>query len=372
MASVRIEGLVKRFGKTVAVDAVSLRVADGQLVTLLGPSGCGKTTILRCIAGLAEPEAGEIYFGDRLVNDVPTSHRRIGLLFQRLALFPHMRVYDNVAFGLRMQKRPRAEVEERVRKALELVRLPGFEQRYPRQLSGGQQQRVALARTIVTDPEILLFDEPLSSLDAKLRDELKTEIRRLHLETGKTTIYVTHDQAEAFAISDKVYVMHEGRVEQEGTPLDLYVKPASPFVAAFIGANNFVPGAAVGRDPARPGGLLVEALGCRAWAEGGEDLRAGTPLVLLIRPEDIEVLRGEEPGPGLGVAGGRVTGSTFAGAHTALEVEAAGHPVKVSVYGPERFDLVASAGQEVRFALRRCTVIRADAAGEPGVFTKST
>ena len=362
MASVRIEGLIKRFGKTVAVEAVTLQVADGQLVTLLGPSGCGKTTILRCIAGLAEPDAGDIYFGDRLVNDVPTSHRRIGLLFQRLALFPHMRVFDNVAFGLRMQKRPRAEVDERVRRALDLVRLPGFEQRYPRQLSGGQQQRVALARTIVTDPEILLFDEPLSSLDAKLRDELKTEIRRLHLETGKTTIYVTHDQAEAFAISDKVYVMNEGRVEQEGTPLDLYVRPASPFVAAFIGANNFVPGTAGGADPSRPAGIRVEALGCQVWAEGGAGLRVGAPLVLLIRPEDIAIRGGAGPGSDAAVVRGRITGSTFAGAHTSLEVEAAGHAVKVSVYGPERFDLARSVGQDVHLGINRCTVVGADAA----------
>jgi len=362
MASVKIEGLIKRFGKTVAVDAVSLQVADGALATLLGPSGCGKTTILRCIAGLAEPDAGGIYFGDRLVNDVPTSHRRIGLLFQRLALFPHMRVFDNVAFGLRMQKRSRAEIDERVRKALDLVRLPGFEQRYPRQLSGGQQQRVALARTIVTEPEILLFDEPLSSLDAKLREELKTEIRRLHLETGKTTIYVTHDQAEAFAISDKVYVMNEGRVEQEGTPLDLYVKPASPFVAAFIGANNFVPGTAAAPDPSRPGALLVEALGCRIRAEGGAGLPVGSPLVLLIRPEDIAIRGGGEPGPDEAVVRGRITGSTFAGAHTALEVEAAGHTVKVSVYGPERFALARSVGQVVRLGLTRSTVVGAGAA----------
>jgi ABC-type Fe3+/spermidine/putrescine transport system ATPase subunit len=189
MASVRVENLTKAYGKVVAVDSVTLDIPEGQLVTLLGPSGCGKTTILRCIAGLADPDGGNIYFGDRVVNDVPTLQRRIGLLFQRLALFPHMRVFDNVAFGLRMQKRSRDEIGRRVKEALALVQLPGFECRYPRQLSGGQQQRVALARTLIIDPDILLFDEPLSGLDLKLREELKVEIRRLHRQTGKTTIY---------------------------------------------------------------------------------------------------------------------------------------------------------------------------------------
>jgi ABC-type Fe3+/spermidine/putrescine transport system ATPase subunit len=358
MASVRVENLTKTFGKVVAVDSVTLDIPDGQLVTLLGPSGCGKTTILRCIAGLTDPEAGRIYFGDRLVNDVPTSQRRIGLLFQRLALFPHMRVFDNVAFGLRMQKRPKEEIERRVKDALGLVQLPGFESRYPRQLSGGQQQRVALARTLVTDPDILLFDEPLSSLDLKLREELKIEIRRLHRQTGKTTVYVTHDQGEAFAISDNVYVMHEGRVVQEGTPLELYVNPGSPFVASFIGANNFAPAVATAPDPLHPGMVRVEALGSMIGADGEEGIRHGEKLLLLVRPEDITVRAGLEPGTEPNTVAGRIIVSTFAGPSTYLEVAVGGEMLKVSVHGSERFDYIKSAGQEIYLKLNRCSVIR--------------
>jgi ABC-type Fe3+/spermidine/putrescine transport system ATPase subunit len=358
MTAVRVEKLTKVFGKTVAVDSVSLDVADGQLATLLGPSGCGKSTMLRCIAGLTESDAGNIYFDDRLVNDVPTARRKIGFLFQRLALFPHMRVFDNVAFGLRMQRRPKDEVTRRVKEALALVQLPGFEDRYPRQLSGGQQQRVALARTIVTDPDILLFDEPLSSLDAKLRDELKTEIRRLHRQTGKTTIYVTHDQGEAFAIADKVYVMHDGRVEQEGTPLDLYANPGSPFVAAFIGTNNFIPAVAGSHDPAAGGCIHVDALGRRFVATGADSIQEGDPVLLLVRPEDIIVLPTGEAGPGVNTVVGRITVSTFAGTSTHLEVIVGGQALKVAVYGSGRFDFLDSVGREVRLQLSRCAVIR--------------
>jgi ABC-type Fe3+/spermidine/putrescine transport system ATPase subunit len=365
VASVRVEQLIKRFGKTLAVDRVNLHVRDGELVTLLGPSGCGKSTILRCIAGLADPDGGQIYFGDRLVNDVPTARRKIGLLFQRLALFPHMRVADNVAFGLRMQRRPATEIARRVQEGLELVRLPGYEDRYPRELSGGQQQRVALARTLVTDPEILLFDEPLSSLDLKLREELKLEIRRLHQQTGKTTIYVTHDQGEAFAISDKVYVMHEGRVVQEGTPLELYVHPTSPFVASFIGANNFVSAVAAPPTTApagRAGQTAVEALGSRLWASGTDGVRPGDPLLLLIRPEDIEVLARQDA-TGHNVVSGCITASMFAGASTLLDVAVGPDRLKVAVHGAERFEYIESIGREVSLRLGRCTFIRQEATG---------
>jgi ABC-type Fe3+/spermidine/putrescine transport system ATPase subunit len=363
MTSVRIENLTKVFGKTVAVNNVSLDIPDGQLVTLLGSSGCGKSTTLRCIAGLIEPDGGSIFFGDRRINDVPTARRRIGLLFQRLALFPHMRVFDNVAFGLRMQGRPKDEIAKRVKEALDMVQLPGYENRYPRQLSGGQQQRVALARTIVTDPDILLFDEPLSSLDAKLRDELKTEIRRLHKQTGKTTIYVTHDQGEAFAISDKVYVMNEGRLEQEGTPLALYVNPVSPFVAGFIGSNNFVPATVAGSvvaddDHARPGQIRVDALGCTIGCVADDGMKRGDQVLLLIRPEDIMVQPRSET-PGENCVSGSITVSTFAGASTYLEVAAGGRTLKVSVYGTARFDYINSVGRDVTLQMRRCSAIPA-------------
>lgn len=365
MTSVRIENLTKVFGKTVAVNNVSLAIPNGQLVTLLGSSGCGKSTTLRCIAGLIDPDGGAIYFDDHCVNDVPTAKRKIGLLFQRLALFPHMRVFDNVAFGLRMQGRPKDEIERRVKEALDLVHLPGYESRYPRQLSGGQQQRVALARTVVTDPDILLFDEPLSSLDAKLRDELKIEIRRLHQQTGKTTIYVTHDQGEAFALSDKVYVMNEGRLEQEGTPLELYANPASPFVAGFIGSNNFVPavvaassGAGADADATKPGQVKVDALGCSLWCTAEDGLQKGDRMLVLIRPEDIMVLPRIDANQE-NCLSGKITTSTFAGASTYLEVATGGQNLRVSVYGAARFDFINSVGRDVYLQMRRCAAIRA-------------
>lgn len=360
MTSVRVENLTKTFGKTLAVDSVSFTIDDGQLVTLLGPSGCGKSTTLRCIAGLAEPDSGYIYFDDRLVNDVPVAKRNIGLLFQRLALFPHMKVFDNVAFGLRMQRRPKDEIKRRVAEALALVQMAGFEDRYPRQLSGGQQQRVALARTMVTEPDILLFDEPLSSLDAKLRDELKNEIRRLHQKTGKTTIYVTHDQAEAFAISDKVYVMHNGKLEQEGTPIELYLNPISPFVAAFIGANNFIEARVAELNPAEPGKLAVEALGCRVEASAAEQLRVGETVTLLVRPEDIDAtpVAAESSPMETNTVIGQVKVSTFSGSNTYLEVAVNQHILKVSVFGAARFALANSVGQSIRLRFDRCSVIR--------------
>ena len=360
MASVRVDQLTKRFGKTTAVDRVTLEVPDGQLITLLGPSGCGKSTILRCIAGLAEPDEGQILFGDRVMNDVPTARRKIGLLFQRLALFPHMRVADNVAFGLRMQRRPATEITRRVHEGLELVHLAGYGNRYPRELSGGQQQRVALARTLVTDPDILLFDEPLSSLDLKLREELKLEIRRVHAQTGKTTLYVTHDQGEAFAISDQVYVMHEGRVVQTGTPRELYEHPTSPFVAAFIGANNFVPAIAAVRGAPANGATqhTVEALGIQLSASAPDDLRAGEPVMLLVRPEDIEVQAADVAAPAANVVQGRITASLFAGASTLLDVVVGGDRLKVAVHGAERFQYIDSVGRDIVLSLGRCTVLR--------------
>lgn len=362
MTSVRVRNLSKSFGKTLAVDSVDLDIEDGQLVTLLGPSGCGKSTTLRCIAGLTEPTGGEIYFGDKLVNDVPPPQRHIGFLFQRLALFPHMKVFDNVAFGLRMQNRPKDEIERRVKEALALVQMEGLEDRYPRQLSGGQQQRVALARTIVTDPHILLFDEPLSSLDAKLREELKVEIRRLHQQTGKTTVYVTHDQGEAFAISDKVYVMNNGRVEQEGTPLDLYVNPISPFVASFIGANNFVRGKAIGPDPAQPGVWLVRALDVELCAAADGPVEVGEEVLLLIRPEDVTVSTDDSAAQKPNTVAGRIEVSTFAGACTYLEVLVLGQLLKVFVHGVDRFAYIDSVGREVCLTFGRCAAIRAPGA----------
>ena len=243
MARVRLLEVTKRYGSTVAVDRVSADIAEGEFITLLGPSGCGKTTTLRMVAGLIDVTAGQIMFDDQIVNNVPTHKRNIGLAFQSHALFPHMTVAKNIAFGLEvrggMSKKAR---DERVAEMLDMMELGGFGERSPAQLSGGQQQRVALARMLATDPRVLLFDEPLSALDRNLRDTLKYSILALQRRTKKTAIYVTHDQSEAFAISDRIFVMNDGRIEQSGSQLDIYLRPESEFVANFVGDNNALRG----------------------------------------------------------------------------------------------------------------------------------
>jgi len=238
MVSVELRNVSKRWGGFEL--RVDLSVRDGEFLTLLGPSGCGKTTTLRIVAGLEKPDSGRVFFGGRDVTDLEPSERNIGIVFQDYALFPHMTVFKNIAFGLEMRKLPREEVERRVQWALELVGLSGLENRYPEQLSGGQQQRVALARALVIEPEVLLLDEPLSSLDAKIRERLRSEIRRIQRELGITTIYVTHDQEEAMAVSDRIAVMNVGRIEGVGEPLELYYRPRTEFVARFLGISNIL------------------------------------------------------------------------------------------------------------------------------------
>src|SRR6185295_14207125 len=236
--TVALTGLVKRYGATLALDGVSLTIAPGEFFTLLGPSGCGKTTTLRSVAGFVAPDAGEVAIDGVTVTRVPPHRRQVGMVFQHYALFPHRTVAQNVGFGLRMQRVPKAEIARRVADALALVQLPGHGARYPSQLSGGEQQRVALARALVTRPAVLLLDEPLGALDKKLRDHMKIELKRLQREVGITTIYVTHDQEEALTMSDRIAVMHRGRVEQVAAPRGLYETPATAFVASFIGNIN--------------------------------------------------------------------------------------------------------------------------------------
>ena len=239
---VRIEHLSKKFGELYAVRDVSLHIRKGDFYTFLGPSGCGKTTLLRMIAGFTTPEEGAIYFGDERVNDVPPWERNIGMVFQSYALWPHMTVFDNIAFGLKERKIPKPSVQEKVYAALEMVNLEGMEKRRPSQLSGGQQQRVALARTLVIEPRLLLLDEPLSNLDAKLRVQMRNELLRIQRELGITTIYVTHDQEEALAISTQIAVMSEGEVIQQGSPKDIYEAPWNQTVADFVGISKFLEG----------------------------------------------------------------------------------------------------------------------------------
>lgn len=242
MAKVTIDRLSKHFGSSVAVEGFSLDIEDGELVAFLGPSGCGKTTTLRMIAGFIEPTAGTIHIGDQDVTHMPVHKRNTGMVFQRYALFPHMTVSENIMFGLEMHKVPAAERDKRVREVLDMVRMTQFRDRYPRQLSGGQQQRVAIARALVIQPRVFLLDEPLSNLDAKLRVDVREEIRSLQRDLGLTTIFVTHDQEEALAIADRMAIMYDGKVQQIGTPDALYERPENIFVADFLGKMNFFDG----------------------------------------------------------------------------------------------------------------------------------
>jgi iron(III) transport system ATP-binding protein len=242
MTSIRIQEVSRRFGPTVAVDQVTLEVAAGELFFLLGPSGCGKTTLLRILAGFVQPDAGNVFFGEQQVTDLPPRARDAGMVFQTYALWPHLTVAANVAYGLEVRGLSRAEVARRVERVLKMVHLEGLGERRPNQLSGGQQQRVALARALIVEPRLLLLDEPLSNLDARLRDELREEIRRLHKETGLTMVYVTHDQKEALTLADRLAIMDHGRLVQVGKPQEVYGRPANRFVATFLGDSNFLAG----------------------------------------------------------------------------------------------------------------------------------
>ncbi|MGS4919023.1 MULTISPECIES: ABC transporter ATP-binding protein [Mameliella] len=248
MSTVTLDNIVKRFGTFTAVHPTNLEIPEGTFLTLLGPSGCGKTTNLRMIAGLLDPTEGEIRIGGKSVNNVPIHKRNLGIVFQNYALFPHKSVADNVAFGLKYRNVPSSEIPGRVQQALDLVQLPDVGDRYPKALSGGQQQRIALARAIVIEPDVLLLDEPLSALDANLREDMRVELKRIQDQIGVTTVFVTHDQSEALAMSDQIVVMSAGRVEQVGTPEEVYNRPASEFVANFLGASNIIEGTCSGKD----------------------------------------------------------------------------------------------------------------------------
>jgi ABC-type Fe3+/spermidine/putrescine transport system ATPase subunit len=290
--TIRVQSLVKTFGGRAAVDNVSFDVAEGEFVSLLGPSGCGKTTTLRCIAGLETPEEGQISIGTTLVNNaaagvaVPPYRRNIGMVFQSYAIWPHMSVFENVAFPLRIKHVPRAEIATRVKEALRMVGLEALAERSAQQLSGGQQQRVAVARAIVQSPEVMLFDEPLSNLDAALRDQTRAEIRRLQRDLGIAAIYVTHDQAEALSISDRIIVMDQGRIVQVGTPGDIYSRPANEFVAKVVGAANFLD---VTVTPNTADEVFVELDGGTRFAAGAVSTSGSYRLML--RPDRLALSR---------------------------------------------------------------------------------
>src|SRR5687768_1642761 len=302
---IALREVTKRFDTTTAVDRVSLDIGDGELFTLLGPSGCGKTTLLRLIAGFFPVDGGQIHFGPRRVDGLAPYERKIGMVFQNYALWPHMTVRGNVTYGLRLRKLSAAEIARRLAAGLAKVNLTGLEERYPGQLSGGQQQRVALARALVLNPDILLLDEPLSNLDAKIRTQVRSEIRALQKDLGITTIYVTHDQEEALSLSDRVAVMRDGRVQQVATPKALYERPVNRFVADFVGTNNFIAG--VCKERSGEDVLVETALGpLRARPVAG--LPPGERCVLAVRPENLSL----EAGSGNSIDG-RVRLSAYLG-----------------------------------------------------------
>ncbi len=304
MASVSIRGVRKAFGSTQILHGVSIEIADGEFTVLVGPSGCGKSTLLRMIAGLEEINDGEIWIGGRVVNKVPPKQRDIAMVFQNYALYPHMTVRDNMAFSLTLARAPKEAIDERVTRAASILGLDGLLDRYPRQLSGGQRQRVAMGRAIVRDPQVFLFDEPLSNLDAKLRVQTRAELKDLHQRLRTTTIYVTHDQIEAMTMADKIVVMNGGRVEQIGSPLELYDRPANQFVAGFIGspAMNFLPGTV------EPGGFRAEGGSLWPLPQGVANVN-GRTAVYGVRPEHLQLSHDHGAGVPLTVQVVEPTGS---------------------------------------------------------------
>jgi len=365
MPGVVLKTLTKRYGDLAAVEGLSLEVGPGELVSLLGPSGCGKTTTLRLVAGFLQPESGEIWVGDRCLSSpsgvVPPERRRMAMIFQSYALWPHMTVAQNVAYGLRFKPGvSRSDRDRRVAEMLRVVQLARFEPRYPGELSGGQQQRVAVARALVVEPEILLLDEPLSNLDANLREEMRFEIRRLHEAFGITTLYVTHDQAEAMVISDRVAVLHRGRVEQVGTAQDLFRRPRTRFVAEFIGRTNLLDAVA-----AEPGVAVRGALKLRL---ASREPTSTAPVVVSIRPHEIELVTGERPAPaGANVLAGTVQRTSYLGDAVDYQVSVTGTDIVLRVTAPPPARVGPGDSVTLAVAPEACVPLTGGADGEePG------
>jgi iron(III) transport system ATP-binding protein len=354
MADVEVRGLKKAYGSTLVVDGVDLSIQHGQLLCLLGPSGCGKTTTLRLLAGFVEPDGGEILVGGRLLSApgrvVAPERRNMSMIFQSYAVWPHMTVFDNVAYGLKLRGTERAELAERVHNMLGLVRLDGLGTRFPGELSGGQQQRVALARALVIEPQTLLLDEPLSNLDAHLREEMRFEIRRLHETCKITTVYVTHDQSEAMVIADQIAVMNGGSIEQTGSGEEIYERPKTGFVANFIGQTNLLPGT-MGEEPG-----TVHCVGTvmRTTSDGGPGAQPGAPVSISIRPYDIHLNR-QTNGAEVNLLSGQVVRSYYLGGARDYQVEVGGLTLRVlSVAGVR-----VAAGEQVTLAIpvEKCHVL---------------
>ena len=307
-----------------AVQNTTLNIEPGTFVTLLGPSGCGKTTTLRMIAGFESPDEGEIYLGDQPINSLTPNKRDTAMVFQSYALLPHYNVFDNVAYGLKIRKLPKEEIHERVMNILKLVEMDGMESRMTNQLSGGQQQRVALARALVIEPSVLLFDEPLSNLDAKLRVAMRTEIRKIQQKVGITAIYVTHDQSEAMSISDKIIIMNKGKVEQIGTPREVYYHPASKFVADFIGETNFISAKVVSVNGEK---AIIDVAGRQLEVNNFAQAKPGEEVSLVVRPEAATLA--EE-----GLLEAKVTLSTFMGSHQYYQAMVGDMEIQITDYNP--------------------------------------
>jgi iron(III) transport system ATP-binding protein len=334
MIRVRLHNLRKDYGPTPAVDGVSTTAPAGGLTFLLGPSGCGKTTILRMIAGFLEPTGGEIFFGDRPVSTVAAEKRGCGMVFQSYALWPHMTVAQNVAFGLEVRKEPKPEITRKVGRALELVRMGEYAERKPNQLSGGQQQRIALARAIVYKPDVLLLDEPLSNLDAKLRLEMRGEIRRIVDELKVTAIYVTHDQKESLSLADRMVVLRAGRIEQEGTPREMYERPANAFVAEFLGETNFLAGTVLGT--CGHDGVRVRTSAGTLRSTMTEGRSVGDTLTVSVRPEALRMVDASTIPADAPVLRGTVADTVYLGEVAQHKVECGDTAVKVFELNPRR------------------------------------
>ncbi len=350
-AQVRLEKVGKRYGDPWVVRNVDLDIQRGEFFTLLGPSGCGKTTLLRIIAGFVQPDVGSVCFDGQTVNLIPPWRRDVGLVFQSYALWPHLTVFDNVAFGLRERKVPRDEIGRRVRAALDQVELKGTETRRPSQLSGGQQQRVALARTLIIQPRVLLLDEPLSNLDAKLRVEMRLELQKLQRDLGLTTIYVTHDQEEALALSTRIAVIKQGRIVQQGEPRAIYEQPSNDFVAGFIGQANLLPAIIVQVLDHRlrvaiENGVTIE-IPMPPIPSRAEPLHAGEAVRLSVRPEAIEISDSGDQTSGENRISGRIVASAYQGAFVEYEIAVAGKAFKARVANPKGKPLYRR-GDEVR------------------------